>query len=415
VTYVNAFGRLPQELSHEHFDLVVLTYELVAQRTMPFWRSLTKRLAPIIASANVRAVMPQDDYSYCSYLDNFFVNHKIDFVFSPVTRDLHLLYPQSLARGVRIHEALTGYWESSTNLSIESFRKPFGERSIDLGQRVRLLPPHLGPAAQRKGQIAIDFAVLAQQAGFSCDVSTKASDALLGDAWLQFLGDIRFTVSRRGGASVADPLGRLSVKVNQLELRKPSITHDEIASRLRADQLPQGDFTAISPRLFECAAMGVCQVLEEDHYVDGFEPWRDYIPLAPNKSNIVEVFEVMRDWDRCEEIATSAERVLIHSGAHTYREFVKRFMKVCTGHDIDSGGTPVVRDLDNGLFPDHSPEVAEQTRANARHLVIRSRFMGSGIVNETARMWVDCFRRKELIVESFTIPWCAAEPLLDLS
>ena len=415
VTYVNAFGRFPHELSNKHFDLVVLTYELAAQRTMPFWRSLTKRLAPIIASANVRAVMPQDDYSYCSYLDDLFIDHKIDFVFSPLTRDLHMLYPRSIARGVRFHEAFTGYWESGTNLSIESFRKPFGERSIDLGQRVRFLTPQLGPAAQRKGQLATEFAVLAQQAGFRCDVSTKASDVLLGDAWWRFLGDTRFTVGRLGGASVADPFGRLSIKVKQLELRKPSITHDEIARRLKADQLPQGDFTAVSPRLFECAALGVCQVLEEAHYVDGFEPWRDYIPLAPNMSNTPEVFEAMRDWDRCEEIAASAEHVLIHSGAHTYRQFVKRFMKVCTGHDIDAGGAPVVRDLDYELFPDHSPEVAEQIRASARRLVIRDRNMGSDIVNETARKWVDCFRHKELIVESFTIPWCAAKPLLDMS
>lgn len=415
VTYVNVFGRIPPNLTETSFDIVVLTYELVAQRATPFWKALTKRLVPIMDTARIRVVMPQDDYSYSAYLDNFVVDHAIDFVFSPLTRDLHMLYPRSIARGVQFHEAFTGYWESQSSLSFESFRKPFAHRSVDLGQRVRLLSPQLGPAAQRKGQLAIEFARFAQEAGFRCDVSTSASEVLIGDAWRRFLGDIRFTVGRLGGASVADPMGYLQNKVTQLELRKPSITHAEIARRLKTERLTQGDFAAISPRLFECAAMGVCQVLEEAHYVDGFEPWRDYIPLAPDMSNTAEVFEAMRDWDRCEEIASNAERVLIHSGAHSYRQFVKRFMKVCTGHEIDVGVAPVVRDLDEELLPDHDPNMAERVRASARRLIIRNRNMGSDVVSETARTWVDCFRRNELIVESFTIPWCAAKPLLATS
>ena len=415
VTYVNVFGRVPQNLNSSGFDLVVLTYEVLAQRAMPFWRALTKRLTPIMDAARVRVVIPQDDYSYSAYLDEFVADRKVDFVFSAVTQDLHMLYPRSIACGVQFHEALTGYWEPQTSIPISSFRRPFKERSTDVGQRVRFLPPQFGPVAQRKGQLAVEFASLAKQAGFRCDVSTSDSDVLIGDAWWKFLGDVRFTIARRGGASIADPMGRLQTKVTQLELRRPSITHDEIARILKVNRLPQGDFTAISPRLFECAAMGVCQVLEEAHYFDGFQPWRDYIPLAPDMSNSAEVFETMQDWSRCEEIAASAEDVLIRSGLHSYRQFVKRFMDICTGHDIDGGGAPVFRDIDDGLFPDYDSEVAEQIRASARLLVIRGRNGGSDAVSEVARQWVDCFRRKELIVESFTIPWCAARSLLGTS
>jgi len=415
VTYVNIFGRMPTELDSTSYDLVVLTYDVAAQRTMPFWKALTKRLAPLMASARVRVVMPQDDYSYSAHLDDFIADYGIDYVFSPLTRDLPMLYPRSITRGVQFCEAFTGYWESETSLPFSSFRRPFAERSIDLGQRVRFLPPQLGPTAQRKGQLAVLFAALADQEGFSCDVSTRTSDMLIGDAWWRFLGDIRFTIGRLGGASVADPRGRLHAKVMQLELRKPSIGHDKISRRLRTNRLPLGNFTALSPRLFECAAMGVCQVLEEAHYVDDFEPWCHYIPLAPDMSNTSEVFEAMRDWERCQEIVTSAEEVLIHSGRHSYRQFVKRFLNTCVGHDIDNGGTPVVRDLDETLFPEQDLESAEHVRAIARRLVIRNRYMGSDPVSETARTWIDCFRRKELIVESFTIPWCAAKPLLGTS
>jgi hypothetical protein len=253
---------------------------------------------------------------------------------------------------------------------------------------------------------------MAERAGFVCDVSTDASAVLIGDDWWRFLGDSRFTVGRLGGASVADPRGRLQAKVTQLQLRKPSISYDEIARRLRTDELPQGDFTAISPRLFECAAMGVCQVLEEAHYVDGFEPWRDYIPLAPDLSNVDEVFAAMRDWERCEEIAANGEAALIGSGRHTYREFVKRLASVCTGHDIEAGAPPVVRDLDEVLFAGEGGESIARVQAIARRLVIREKRALNDSAAEVARQWAAAFRRRELIVESMTIPWCPAKPLL---
>jgi len=412
VTYVNVFGLMPADLHRQGFDLAILTYELVAQRTMPFWGALVRRLAPLMKAAKVTVVMPQDDYSCSGILDDFVADHDVQFVFSPLTRDLHMLYPRSLARGVQFHEAFTGYWEADTVLPVASFRKPFEQRSIDLGQRVRFLPPQFGPAAQRKGQLAIAFAEMAERAGFVCDVSTEDWAVLIGDDWWRFLGDSRFTVGRLGGASVADPRGRLQAKVTRLQLRKPKITYDEIARRLRTDELPQGDFTAISPRLFECAAMGVCQVLEEAHYVDGFEPWRDYIPLAPDLSNVDEVFAAMRDVVRCKEIADSAEATLIGSGRHTYREFVKRLARVCTGHDIEGRPAPIVHDLDEALLGGADAAFIGRVQSFARRLVIRDRRLPDEPAASVARQWVAAFRRRELIVESMTIPWCPAKPLL---
>jgi len=412
VTYVNAYGRIPRELADERFDLAILTYELLAQRTMPFWGALVWRLAPLIKAAKITVVMPQDDYFYSGHVDDFVVENDVQYVFSPLTRDLHMLYPRSMASGVQFHEAFTGYWEADTALPVASFREPFEQRRIDLGQRVRFLPPQLGPVAQRKGLLSIKFAELAERAGFVCDVLTDPSAVLVGDDWWRFLGDSRFTIGRLGGASVADPRGRLHAKVRQLELRKPSITYDEIARRLRTDEVPQGDFTAISPRLFECAAMGVCQVLEEAHYVDGFEPWRDYIPLAPDLSNVDEVFAAMRDWERCKEIAANGEAALIGSGRHTYREFVKRLASVCTGHDTESGAPPIVRDLDEALFAGEGGEFAARVQGIARRLAIREKRSLNDSAAEVARQWVAAFRRRELIVESMTIPWCPAKPLL---
>ena len=408
VTYVNGLGLVDGHNLERDFDLAIVTYELLAFRNTPFWKYIEHRIAPILRRSSVRVVMPQDDYSSSSVLDDFVAANDIDYVFSPLTRDLRMLYPRSIAKGVSFHEAFTGYWEASTALPFLEYRKSFSERSIDLGQRVRHLPPQFGPLAQKKGQLAIDFAAKAEQEGFTCDVSTRDADVLIGSDWWKFLGNIRFTVGRLGGASIADPRGKLAAKAHQLALRNPSVTYEEIARKLRTSDLPQGDFTAISPRLFECAAMGVCQVLEEAHYFDGFEPWRHYLPLAQDMSNAAEVFAAMRDHDRCSEIANNAAEELTRSDTHTYRTFVHRLILESTGFDTIDKAPPVQHDADAELFTPGDATDPESAKAHARRRVILGRWSGSATGAEGAEHWADLFRSRRLIVESLLLPWSPA-------
>jgi hypothetical protein len=409
VYYVNGLGLTSSPILDQEFDLAVVTYELVALRNTPFWKYISSRIKPLMQRARVRAVMPQDDYSSCQYLDDFVVKYDVQYVFSPLTRDLHMLYPQSIAKGVEFFEAFTGYWEASTALPYQKLRKPFNERSVDLGQRVRHLPPQLGPAAQRKGELAIEFANVAESAGFTCDVSTRDQDVLIGTDWWRFLGDIRFTVGRLGGASIADPKGLLAIKVNQLQLRHRGITFDDIARRLRTKDLPQGDFSAISPRLFECAAMGVCQILERSHYFDDFEPWKHYVPLNPDLSNTDEVLEVMRDHKTCATIAAEAEKSLIQSGRHTYSEFVRRLLRTTTGHNISDDDPDVeVHDVDEPLFDGLSSQDAEKSKRAARRMLTWTRKSTRNEMNDNALVWVNSFRDDSLCVESMTLPWSPA-------
>lgn len=415
VTYVHGLGLVGGDAVKGNFDLAIVTYELAGLRNTPFWKVVRDRIRPLLERSRIRVLMPQDDYSSCAYLDDFAVECEFNFVFTPLTRDLHMLYPRATAQGITFHEAFTGYWEESTSLPIGDFRIPFEERSVDLGQRVRHLPPQLGPAAQRKGELAIRFAAQASDAGFTCDVSTRDSDVLIGSDWWKFLGNTKFTVGRLGGASIADPRGRLAAKVRQLQLRKPKITYGEIAVRLKTASLPQGDFTAISPRLFECAAMGVCQILERAHYFNDFEPWREYIPLDPNMSNLDEVFNVMRDQDQCREIASQAEKSLITSGRFTYRQFIRRLAMETLGHDIDSHGPPTVVDADSVLFGTMSADEVEHTKTAARRNIIFGRWATAGDWHEEAAVWTEGFRDGSLVVESLTLPWCPALTHFDKS
>ena len=429
ITYVNVFGVIPKEL---RADIVIVTYELVALRNLPIWKLLVKRMAPILTNGECRVLMPQDDYSRSDVLDAFVAVHHFDYVFTPITRDLHVLYPRATAAGVKFEEAFTGYFEESDWYRISRFARPFRERTIDVGQRVRYLPPQLGEKAGIKGRLALEFGDLAQERGFVCDVSTRSEDVLLGDDWWRFLGNIKFTVSRRGGASMADPTGRLADRVRRYQMRHPNATMEDIASHVSMKGGKEGDFSAISPRLFEAAALGVCQILEPDHYVDGLEPWTHYIPLEADFSNIDEVFSAMSDDARCEEIVQASQNLLLTSGKFTYGAFVSQVQKTL---DLTSNPAIPSKTSDSSeifdLVVQGSDENLRWVQDYVRRAYLRRKINAAIKSLESGRLfalnpgdeewrftaeseprsviaWLDAFRSKDLIVESLAIPWRTA-------
>jgi hypothetical protein len=405
VTYVNCFGFITDEVLDTKFEMVVVTYEVLAQRNTPFWQALEKRLLRILKNCQTRVLMPQDDYSSCGVLDDFVCASNAQFVYSPITEDLEVLYPRAVSQGVKFFEALTGYWETQTTLPFTKFRRPFRDRSIDVGQRVRHLPPQLGVEASRKGYLAVTFAEQSRIMDFQVDVSTRDEDVLVGDDWWRFLGDTRFTIGRLGGASIGDPKGKLAQQVYRMRIRRPDISESEILKKLNWRNAKSGNFTAISPRLFEAAAMGVCQILENDHYFDGFEAWKHYVPLSYDLSNINEVFHVMRDFARCEEIVRESEAFLIKSDRFTYKSFVASLLHETVDFRVDESLPPTVRDIDDEAM---SQENSRLTSTLRRHPFQKAN-------RRATDRWLAAYRRDELMPESFFIPWISAQAALSRS
>jgi hypothetical protein len=429
VEYINIFGTIPLVPSS---SLVIVTYELLSLRNLPIWEVLVERMSKVLENSSFRIAMPQDDYSRCDVLDDFIVDQKFDAVFTPITRDLEQLYPRAVRAGIQFHEAFTGYFELSDWSRLETFSRPFRDRSIDVGQRVRHLPPQLGRAAGIKGQLAIDFGRLARDKGLNCNISTRSEDVLLGDAWWHFLGDTKFTVSRRGGASMADPTGRLADRVRRYQSRHPDATMSEIEENVSMKGGRLGDFSAISPRLFEAAALGVCQILEPDDYVEGLEPGVHYIPLKSDFSNIDQVFETMLDLDRCEEIVHASQDHLLRSGKFTYKAFVKQ-LATAAGLGVESDSAATYGDSSmtfDGIVAGSSANL-RWVQDYVRRAYIRGKIdkavdnleKGQLLVlgdqdnsmkllaereSESLIKWLTSFRSGNLLVESLVIPWRSA-------
>lgn len=324
IHYCNILGFSLSEMSEEKFDLMILTYEVLGMRSEPFWGVLVKRLRKIAANSKRKIIFSQDDYMYAGKIEDLINKLKINSVYTPIKNDLEKIYRKTYKNNnLNFYEALTGYVDSSIYSQKEPLKKPWVDREIDVGTRVRLLSSQFGSVAAKKGILAQEFKKVLELQNFKVDISTNTKDTLIGDEWYKFLGNIKFTIGRNGGASIVDYKGKISQTYKRYQVFHPEADLSSIEFLGKETNNIVGNFSAISPRLFEAAAMGVCQILEHDSYLDLLEPWVDYIPINSDLSNIEEILSTMRDTDKCLEIIENCYEKLIKSENFTYGVLVE--------------------------------------------------------------------------------------------
>jgi hypothetical protein len=318
VQYLHFQQPLPSGITENlEVDVLIVNYDYLNYRFTPLWPYIRKRHRGIARQAKKVVAIAQDDFWANRHLDNWCMDWDVDRVLTPINNDLDVLYPRSI-KAKEFRTALTGYVKSGP----VPVTRPLSERPIDLGQRVREMPPHLGRLAQAKARQAVTMAQAASSAGLNVDVSTRVEDSFIGTAWFDFLASCKFTVGMKGGASLHDPYGLIHTKVQAYLARHPEATFNEIERKCFKGKDMKHEFTAISPRLFEAAIAGTCQILEREDYLGVLEPWRDYIPLEHDFSNVTEVVEVMRDTERCQEIVLHAWKALVDSKMFDYAQLV---------------------------------------------------------------------------------------------
>ena len=318
VQYLHFQQPLPKELEEISPDVFIVNYDFLNYRFTPLWPYIKNRHKKIAQRSGKVVAIAQDDFWANKLLDNWCMDWDVDRILTPISNDLDVLYPRSI-KTKEFRTALTGYVKSGPIPQTALLR----DRPIDLGQRVRDMPPHLGRLAQAKSKQAVVMATAATSAGFKVDVSTRVEDSFIGAAWFDFLSSCKFTVGMKGGASLHDPYGLTHTKVQAYLARHPEASFDEIERKCFKGKDMKHEFTAISPRLFESSMAGTCQILQRDDYLGVLEPWRDYIPLERNFSNVNEVVSTMKDLDKCQEIVTNARIALVDSQMFDYSQLVE--------------------------------------------------------------------------------------------
>ena len=275
----------------------------------------------------VKLAFPQDDYHQTNDIDALFAAWGMDVIYSVVPRYMNIFYPLS-SRSAKMKGVLTGYVDDNSIQSMYQLNKPFEDREFDIVQRVKMHPHFGGHFSKLKGRMADRFAALARQRpGLRTDISTLPNDVLTGDLWLELLGNGRFALGSEGGVSLWDPDGMFLDREREYLAKYPKASFEEVETACFPGEDGRYVFSTVSPRLFECAMMGCCQILIEGEYLGLLKPWEHFIPVQEDLSDVEEALDATADVSAAKYRIAACYQTLIENPALRYGALVREVME----------------------------------------------------------------------------------------
>jgi hypothetical protein len=335
--YLNlAFGGYPSYFKFANFDLIIFDWSFVGTRVeRKFFSRSIERISSLKESKAIKVCLPQDEFTSMDILCDFINDFNIKYVFSVAPPSEWVkIYKTVDGKQVRFIQVLTGYLdEVVVNKWSAISRNSFEKRSLDIGYRT-VSTAIWGRFNLIKATIAEVFQKEAVARSLNTDIKVGAEHFKMGDEWLQFLLDCRYTLGVEGGSRLLDWDGSVLAAVSAHLKQKPNATFDDLAiTCVPAEREGEINVVAISPRHLEACLTRTVQILVEGEYNGILKPNEHYIPLKADFSNLADVFEQMNNVNDRTRMAETAFRDIVASGKYTYRSMVQTVLDVAIGSD----------------------------------------------------------------------------------
>lgn len=328
-------NRLPQGIDLERFDAVVIHYSvylLADSYVGPGDR------ARISAYRGVKLLFLQDEYRQVDRVQAVIRELGVDVLFTCLPKpEIEKVYPAAALPGLTKISNLTGYVPKAlAAMPVPSIDR----RPIDVGYRARIVPFWLGLLGAEKWQIAPRFLAAVEGSGLACNISNREEDRIYGEGWIRFVSSCKTMLGVESGASVFDFDGTIQRTVHEYLARNPGASFEQVEDRFLRPHEGKIRLNQISPRCFEATALRTTMVLFEGDYSGILEPWKHYIPLRKDFSNVTEVVNAIKNTPLLQEIADRAYREIALNPEHSYEAFVARFDAALSAAHALKGHSP---------------------------------------------------------------------------
>ena len=294
------------------FDVIIIHYSLC----ILFESYIPKYLREGIREfSGIKIQIIQDEYRWINKMMHEMAYLGIDAIFSSLNLDnLERVYHQPKLNSVLKVSCLPGYVPKRL-IGVDSPR--ISERSIHLAYRGRELPYWLGRLSYEKTRLSDEVGKRISNLPLKTDLSSKEKDRLYREKWQAFLKSAKAVLGLEGGASIFDFDGEVEDAVsNYLELN-PKADFEEVSTQVLSPYEGNIVHQTITPRSFEAIAYRTVQVLLKGEYRGILEPWKHYLPLERDFSNIDKIVSYLSDDEKLQEIADFAYADIIDSNLYS--------------------------------------------------------------------------------------------------
>jgi hypothetical protein len=309
------YSRFRVDLSR--FDAVIIHYCL----RLPY-NQISRSTAQALARfEGTKVLFIQDEYDYTRRTWEWIHRLGLHLVFT-VVPEPHIarVYPPEEFPGVRFVSNLTGYVPQELESAGQA--RPLAERKVAVGYRARELPLRYGQLGFEKVEIGKLVKAYCDSHAIPQDIAWTESSRIYGPAWYEFMSSCRAMLGSESGSNVFDWDGTLAAQVDRYRSEHPWADNQEIYRAVIAQREMPGLMNQISPRVFECVASRTALILFEGSYSGVVEPWRHYLPLKKDGSNLDAVFDRLRDDAFVAAMTERAWDDLIVSKRHGYPAFI---------------------------------------------------------------------------------------------
>lgn len=305
-------------LSLDEFEVVVVHYSVVLLSDYYLPPRLRQQ---ITRYSGLKIQFLQDEMRWADRMRAMISELGIDILFSVAPQQARERLYGDIS-GLKVLPTLTGYVpDTLVGRAVPNLE----ERPIDLGYRGRNLPFWLGAHAQDKINIGREVLGRAANSGLSLDIAWEESDRIYGEDWIRFLSGCRATLACESGASITDFDGSVEAAVTQYLAGHPEAGFEEVSQAVLTPFEGNLPIVAVSPRVFEAAALRTALVMFPGHYNGVVEPECHYIVLQKDFSNLEAVLAQLRDLPRLHAMTERTYQDLIASGRYSYRVLTRHF------------------------------------------------------------------------------------------
>lgn len=358
-------GDLPEWLDLSRFDALVFHYSLIACYDNYISPAGRKRIREF---PGFKAAFVQDDYRWINDTVTALSYMRINALF-PLTSPeiMELVYGAKALSKVRKETVLAGYVpQHLAQLEV----KPYSERLRDVSYRARALPAWMGSHTRQKWQIAEKWIADAPRYNLDVDISCREEDRIYGEAWIDFIANSRATLGSESGASVCDFTGDIQKNVEAHLKKYPEADFETLRDLYFKDEDCKIMMNVISPRCFESAALRTLMILYEGDYSGILEPWRHYVPLKRDHSNMDEVVSILRSPEAAQKIIDQAYNEIAKNEKYSYAAMVRLVDRVMD-EEWSSCLPPACNRFTHGEFAwlsENLPQVPLQTGTSIDHV-----------------------------------------------
>jgi hypothetical protein len=299
------------------FDAVVIHYCL----RMPYDQVSPAAAERLAAYTGAKVLFMQDEYENTHRAWHWIHRLGIHLVFTVVPKE-HVadIYPPAKFPGVRFVSNLTGYVPEG--LSGDNQLRPPSGRALLVAYRGRPLPIRYGQLGREKVEIGRLVRDYCERRGLPCDIAWSEEARIYGDRWYPFIASCRSMLGSESGSNVFDWDFTLQDRIEAYRLRNPGCDDEQVYQDVVEPLEMPGVMNQVSPRVFEAIAFRTVLVLFEGSYSGVVEPWKHYIPLRKDGSNLDEVFARLHDGAFVDAMAQRAWDDVIGSGRYSYPRWV---------------------------------------------------------------------------------------------